>query len=94
MRNEVKTIRCKIDKNLPFEKLCQRLDEQLELNLAEGTIRLTPERDGTIGLTYRNRAEADAKHVFKMVCDMVDISEAKARRQWTSQYPPVKIEWL
>jgi ArsR family metal-binding transcriptional regulator len=94
MMNEVQTIRCKIDKNLPFENLCQRLDEQLEQNVAEGTIRLTPERDGTITVTYRNRAEADAKHVFKMVCDIVDISEAKAQGRWSAQYPPVKIEWL
>jgi hypothetical protein len=45
-------------------------------------------------VTYRNRAEADAKHVFQMVCDMVDISEAKAQNRWSAQYPPVKIEWL
>jgi hypothetical protein len=77
--NEVKTIRCKIDKNLSFDKLVGRLDEQLEQNVADGTIRLTQDRDGTITVTYRNRAEADAKHVFQMVCDMVDISEAKAQ---------------
>jgi hypothetical protein len=94
MMNEVKTIRCKIDKSLPFDKLRERLDEQLEQNVAEGTIRLTPESDGTITVTYRNRAEADAKHVFQMVCDMVDISEAKAQSRWSAQYPPVKIEWL
>jgi hypothetical protein len=38
MMNEVKTIRCKIDKSLPFDKLRERLDEQLEQNVAEGLL--------------------------------------------------------
>ena len=92
--NEVKTIRCKIDKSLPFDKLRERLDEELEQNVADGTIRLTQDCDGTITVTYRNRGEADAKHVFEMVCNMVDISEAQAEGRWSAQYPPVKIEWL
>ncbi len=94
MRTEVKTIRCKIDRSLPFDKLRERLDEQLEMNHADGTIRLTPDHDGTILLAYRNRDEADAKHVFQMVCNTVDIHEAQAHGRWTAQYPPVKIEWL
>jgi hypothetical protein len=46
--NEVKTIRCKIDKGPSFDKLSERLDEELEQNVADGTIRLTQDRDGTI----------------------------------------------
>jgi hypothetical protein len=92
--NEVKTIRCKIDKSLFFDKLRERLDEELEQNVADGTIKITQDRDGTITVTYRNRDEADAKHVFEMVCNMVDISEAKAAGRWSAQYPAVKIEWL
>jgi hypothetical protein len=92
MRTETKTIRCRIDKTLPFEKLRQRLDEELEMNVASGTIQLTPEHDGTIRITYRNRD--DAQLVFQRVCNMVDISEATARGEWSAQYPPVKITWL
>jgi len=94
MRTEVKTIRCKIDKSLPFDKLRERLDEQLALNHAEGTIQLTADRDGIVRLDYRNRDEADAKHVFEMVCDAVDTLKAKEQGRWTAQYAPAKIEWL
>lgn len=94
MRAEVKTIRCRIDKNLPSDKLRDRLDEELRMNGAEGTIQLIPDHDGIIRVSYRNRDEADAKHVFQMVCNSVDIAEAQAQSRWSAQYPPVKISWL
>jgi hypothetical protein len=94
MTTEAKTIRCKIDKSLPFDKLRERLDEELKMNCAEGTIRLTPGHNGTIRVSYRNRDEADAKHFFQMVCNSVDIAEAQAQSRWSAQYPPVKISWL
>ena len=92
MRTEIKTLRCQTHKSLPFEKLRQRLDEELEMNVAPGTIQLTPEHDGTIRVIARNRD--DAQHVFQMVCNMVNISEAQARGEWSAPYPPVKITWL
>jgi len=94
MRTEVKTIRCRIDKNLSFDKLRERLGEELEMNKAEGTIQITPDQDGIVRVSYRNRDEADAKHVFQMVCNRVDIAEAQSQGRWSAQYPPVKISWL
>jgi hypothetical protein len=95
MGNWTKSIRCSVNKCLPFAALERELETQLEMNAMSGVVKIARgENDRTFKLTSHNYGLGGVKHTFQMICDKVDSDEAKARGDWTAHYPPVETQWF
>ena len=71
MGNETKTVRCSTDKPLPFDRLRQHLDAELEMNVMRGVIQIARENDYAFQLTYRNCDLATVTRIFQRICGRV-----------------------
>jgi hypothetical protein len=96
MGNETKTVRCSLNKSLPLDALRRQLEEELATNNMSGVVKIIShgENDQTFKLGYQNYSLGGVKHTFQMVCDKLNISEAKKRGDWTAQYPQIEIKWV